>query len=146
MPPEASSDIENPVNQESKFTDEIMAQEKKWASALVASDMKTVDSIMHRDFRLKRVYGDALPISKEMYLGMPGMSAEKMDVTHFEILEELGAIVVAKTAMSMDWQQEGVGKLPPYSVSIDIWQRNENGSWQVLSRVSQILDEPYSGN
>ncbi|MEM9869303.1 MAG: nuclear transport factor 2 family protein [Bacteroidota bacterium] len=141
---ETGGAMENAVEQESKFTDELMAQEKKWASALVGNDMKTVAALMHRDFRLKRVYGDALPISKEMYLGMPGMSAEKMDVTHFEILEELGDIVIAKTAMSMDWQQEGVGKLPPYSVSIDIWQRNADGSWQVLSRVSQILDEPYS--
>lgn len=135
---------DNAVSQQIKPADEVLAQERKWAAALVANDMKTVNSIMHRDFRLKRVYGDALPISKEMYLGMTGMSASKMDVTYFEILEELGDIVVAKVAMSMDWQQEGVGKLPPYAVLIDIWQKHKDGTWLVLSRVSHIIDEPYS--
>ena len=121
-----------------------MTQEKAWASALLANDMNTLDSIMHRDFRLKRVYGDAFPIGKEMYLSMSGVSASKMDITYFEILEEFSDIIVLKAAMSMDWQQEGVGKLPPYALVIDTWKKREYGTWQVLSRVSQILDKPYS--
>jgi hypothetical protein len=121
-----------------------LTQEKAWASALLANDMNTLDSIMHRDFRLKRVYGDAFPNGKEMYLSMPSMSASKMDITYFEILDEFSDIIVLKAAMSMDWQQEGVGKLPPYALVIDTWKKSEHGTWQVLSRVSQILDKPYS--
>ena len=75
---------------------------------------------------------------------MPSMSASKMDITYFEILEEFSDIIVLKAAMSMDWQQEGVGKLPPYALVIDTWKKSEYGTWQVLSRVSQILDKPYS--
>ncbi|MEM1340419.1 MAG: nuclear transport factor 2 family protein [Bacteroidota bacterium] len=143
--PEANIEKEvNVVPQQSKVTNEILGQEKAWAEALVAGDMKTVSAIMHRDFRLKRVYGDAPPITKEMYLGMPGMSASSAEVTSFKIAEEMGPIVTARVTMTLDWQQEGVGKLPPHFDIIDTWQKREDGTWQILSRVSQIADKPFT--
>ncbi|WP_143186096.1 nuclear transport factor 2 family protein [Algoriphagus halophilus] len=145
----SESNIEEVIdsgNHQREVAYKILAQEKAWAAALVANDLNIVEALMHRDFRLKRVYGDALPISKEMYLSMTGMSASKMDVTHFEILDVHDDLAIAKAAMSMDWQQEGVGKLPPYAVLIDTWQKSEDGTWQILSRVSQILEEPYTNH
>ena len=130
--------------QQSKFTDEILAQETAWASALVADDLNLVASIMHDDFRLIRAYGDAPPISKNMYLGMKGMSVSSAEVTSVNITTEMDSIVVARTTWILDWEQEGVGKLPPHFDVIDIWRKNKDGIWQILSRVSQILDEPYS--
>ncbi len=121
----------------------IFAQEKAWAAALLLGDLDTVASIMHRDFRLVRAYGDARPISKEMYLGMEGMSASSADVTSVTITEEAGAIVVARVTWSMDWEQEGVGKLPPHFDMIDTWVKGEDGVWRVLARVSQIANAPY---
>lgn len=132
------------IEQMSKAAEEILAQENAWASALVANDLNTVESMMHRDFRLNRAYGDAPPISKEMYLGMKGMSASEADVTSVRISEEMDSIVVARVTWTMDWQQEGVGKLPPHFDMIDTWKKNKNGDWQILSRVSQIADKPYS--
>ncbi|WP_149277714.1 nuclear transport factor 2 family protein [Pareuzebyella sediminis] len=143
----SKSDIEKEINSESqqrKFTNEILAQETAWASALVADDLNFVASIMHNDFRLIRAYGDAPPISKDMYLGMKGMSASLAEVTSLNIATEMDSIVVARTTWTLDWEQEGVGKLPPHFDMIDIWKKNKNGIWQILSRVSQILDKPYS--
>jgi hypothetical protein len=53
-------------------------------------------------------------------------------------------VVVARVTWTLDWEQEGVGKLPPNFDMIDTWKKNENGIWQILSRVSQMLNEPYS--
>lgn len=143
--PEAKIENEsNELAQKSKSTEEILAQENAWAAALVANDMGTVDSLMHRDFRLIRAYGDAPPISKDMYLGMEGMSALSADVTSLNISEEMDSIVVARITMTLDWEQEGVGKLPPHFDMIDIWKKNDGGRWQILSRISQIAKEPYT--
>ena len=143
----SESNIENGINsdtQQRKFTDEILAQETAWASALVADDLNFVASIMHDDFRLIRAYGDAPPISKDMYLGMKGMSVSSAEVRSVNITTEMDSIVVARTIWTLDWEQKGVGKLPPHFDVIDIWKKNKDGIWQILSRVSQILDEPYS--
>ena len=139
--------IENESNEialKSEAIEEILAQENAWAAALVANDMSTVASLMHRDFRLIRAYGDAPPISKDMYLGMEGMSALSADVTSLNISEELDSIVVARITMTLDWEQEGVGKLPPHFNMIDIWKKSDGGMWQILSRISQIAKEPYT--
>lgn len=143
----SESNIEKEINLDTmkrKFTDEILAQETSWALALAAHDLKFVTSIMHDDFRLIRAYGEAPPISKDMYLGMKGMSVSLAEVTSMNIATEMDSIVVARTTWTMDWEQEGVGKLPPHFDMIDIWKKNKDGIWQILSRVSQILDEPYS--
>ena len=134
----------NIVEQISKTNDEILAQETAWASALVANDLKFVASIMHDDFRLIRAYGDAPPISKEMYLGMEGMSASSADVTSVNVSTEMDSIVVARVTWTLDWEQEGVGKLPPHFDMIDTWKKGEDGIWQILSRVSQMADKPYT--
>ena len=109
-----------------------------------SDDLNFVASIMHNDFRLIRAYGDAPPISKEMYLGMKGMSASSAQVTSVNISTKMDSIVVARVTWTLDWEQEGVGKLPPNFDMIDTWKKNENGIWQILSRVSQMLNEPYS--
>ncbi len=131
------------AEQHSATHEAILAQEKAWASALVASDLPEVDSIMHRDFRLVRAYSDAPPISKEAYLSMEGMSASMAEVTSVALISETGPIVVARVTWSMDWAQEGVGKLPPHFDMIDTWMKGKDGVWKVLSRVSQIADGPY---
>lgn len=128
---------------ESSVEVSISAQENAWAAALIAGDLDTVDSLMHRDFRLVRTYSDALPISKEAYLGMQGMSASRVEVTSVTITEEAGPIVIARVTMSMDWQQEGIGKLPPHFDLLDTWIRGEDDVWRVLARVSQIADAPH---
>jgi hypothetical protein len=130
--------------QKIKFTSEVLAQEKAWASALVVDNLNFVDSIMHNDFRLIRAYGDAPPISKDMYLGMKGMSVSSAEVMSFAISSEMDSVVVARTTWTLDWEQEGIGKLSPHFDMIDIWKKNEDGLWQILSRVSQILNEPVS--
>ena len=145
----SKSDIEkeiNPESQQRKFTHEILAQETAWASALVADDLNFVASIMHDDFRLIRAYGDAPPISKDMYLGMKGMSASLAEVTSLNIATEMDSIVVARTTWTLDWEQEGVGKLPPHFDMIDIWKKNTDGIWQILTRLSKILVERNSNN
>ncbi len=120
----------------------ILAQENAWAAALLAGDLDAVSSIMHRDFRLVRTYSDAHPISKESYLGMKGMSASAVEVTSVTITERAGPVVIARVTWSLDWQQEGVGKLPPHFDMIDSWIKGEDGVWRVLARVSQIADAP----
>ncbi len=146
--------VEKPTNiikDASKTADEILEQEKVWAAALVAysidsvNDLNTVDSLMHPDFRLKGVIGDQQPISKEMYLGMTGMSASLAKVTSVKILEEMGPIAVARVTWTMDWARNGV-KLPPYWDLIDTWIKREDGTWQILSRISQPADKPYDAN
>lgn len=131
------------AEQHSATYEAILAKEEAWASALLANELSTVGSIMHRDFRLVRAYSDAPPISKEAYLGMEGISASMADVTSFAVIREAGPVVVARVTWSMDWAQEGVGKLPPHYDMIDTWIRGKDGVWQVLSRVSQIADGPY---
>jgi ketosteroid isomerase-like protein len=121
----------------------ITAQEEAWAAALLADDLATVDALMHRDFRLVRTYGDAPPITKDMYLGMEGMSASSAEVTSVRIAEHAGPVVVARVTWSLDWQQEGVGKLPPHFDMIDTWVKADDGSWKILSRISQIAPGPY---
>jgi len=132
--------------QKSESYEELLAQENAWAEALVANDMNTVGSLMHRDFRLIRAYGDAPPISKEMYLGMEGMSALSADVTSLNVSEEMDSIVVARITMTLDWEQEGVGKLPPHFDMIDVWKKSDDATWQILSRISQVAGEPYTDN
>ena len=131
------------AGEEASSKNAILAQEKAWAAALLAGDLDTVAALMHRDFRLVRAYGDAPPISKEMYLGMEGMSASSADVTSVTVTEKAGPIVVTRVTWSMDWAQEGVGKLPPHFDMIDTWMKGEDGVWRILSRVSQIADGPY---
>lgn len=131
------------ANAGDKAADAILAQEKAWGAALLAGDLETVDALMHRDFRLIRAYGDAPPITKEMYLGMEGMSASSVEVTSVKITEEAGPIAVARVTWSLDWSQEGVGKLPPHFDMIDTWVKGEDGTWRILSRVSQIADGPF---
>lgn len=130
---------------EAAVEETILAQENAWAAALVAGDLDAVSSIMHRDFRLVRTSNDAQPINKQSYLGMKGMSASVVDVTSVTITEEAGPVVIARVTWSLDWQQEGVGKLPPHFDMIDSWIRGEDGVWRVLARVSQIADAPYRG-
>jgi ketosteroid isomerase-like protein len=130
----------------SKVEEEILSLENAWASALVADDLNFVASIMHNDFRLIRAYGDAPPISKDMYLGMKGMSVLSADVTSVKVSTEMDSIVVARTTWTMNWEQDGVGKLPPHFDVIDTWKKNKNGEWQILSRVSQTVDKPYTEN
>ncbi|WP_411768508.1 nuclear transport factor 2 family protein [Winogradskyella sp. A3E31] len=145
-PPETRIETTNTIMKSaSKTAEEILAQEKAWAAALLAYDLTTVDSIMHRDFRLKGVIGDQPPISKEVYLGMKGMSATVAEVTSVKIVEEMGSIAVARVTWTMDWARNGV-KLPPYWDLIDTWIKREDGTWQVLSRLSQPTDKPYNAN
>ena len=131
------------AGEKSEIKDAILAQEKSWAASLLANDLETVANLMHRDFRLVRAYSDEPPITKEMYLGMQGMSATSADVTSVKVTEKAGPIVVTRVTWSMDWQQEGAGKLPPHFDMIDTWVKGEDGAWQILSRVSQIADGPY---
>ena len=131
------------AGEKSEIKDAIVAQEKTWAASLLAEDLDTVANLMHRDFRLIRAYSDQPPITKEMYLGMEGMSATSADVTSVKITEKAGPVVVTRVTWSMDWQQEGVGKLPPHFDMIDTWVKGEDGAWRILSRVSQIADGPY---
>ncbi|NNL88980.1 MAG: nuclear transport factor 2 family protein [Marinicaulis sp.] len=126
--------------------DAIISQEKAWAQALLDGDLNAVADLMHRDFRLVRAYSDAPPFSKEMYLSMDGMSAYAADVTSVTITEDAGAIAVARVTWTMDWSQEGVGKLPPYFDMIDTWVKGDDGEWRILSRISQIADAPYNDN
>ena len=128
---------------EATVEESILAQENAWAAALVAGDLDAVSSILHRDFRLVRTYSDAQPVSKKSYLATKGMTASAADVTSVTITEEAGPIVVARVTWSLDWQQEGVGKLPPHFDMIDSWIKGEDGVWRVLARVSQIADAPH---
>lgn len=130
------------ANRELAVEEAIAAQEKAWAMALLAGDLDTVSSIMHRDFRLIRAYGDEPPISKESYLGIKGMSASSVKVTSVRITEKAGPVVIARVTWSLDWQQEGVGKLPPHFDMIDSWIQGEDGSWRILSRLSQVAKSP----
>ncbi len=147
----ATEETNNIIKHSNKTADEILAQEKAWAAALIAgnldtvADLNMVASIMHRDFRLKGYIGDQLPISKDMYLGMKGMSATLAEVTSVKIVEEMGSIAVARVTWTMDWARDGV-KLPPYWDMIDTWIKREDGTWQVLSRISQPADKPYNAN
>lgn len=124
----------------SETADEILAREKAWAAALVAGDLVTVTSIMHRDFRLVRVYDNSPPFIKEMYLGMEGMTVSSADVTSVTVTEEAGPIVVSRTTWSMDWEQQGIGKLPSHFDMVDTWIKSEDDVWHVLARVSQIAE------
>lgn len=133
------------IKQTSKTAEEILSQEKAWAGALLEYDLATVDSIMHRDFRLKGFIGDQQPVSKEMYLGMKGMSATLIEVTSVIIVEEMGPIAVARVTWTLDWARNGV-KLPPHFDMIDTWMKREDGTWQVLSRISQPVAKPYNAN
>ncbi|MCP9200482.1 nuclear transport factor 2 family protein [Gramella sp. GC03-9] len=126
-----------------RTSEEILALEKDWAAALVANDLSKVEDLMHKDFRLIRVYGDTPPITREMYLGMKGMSATSAEVTSLRISEELGPIAVARVSWTLDWQQEGAGKLPPHFDMIDTWIKADNGKWQILSRISQVADKAH---
>lgn len=119
----------------------VLAQEKAWAAALVEADLDTVADLMHPDFRLIRTYSDALPISKEAYLGMTGMSVEFVEVTSANI-EVVDNVAVAQATWSLDWSQEGVGKLPPHFKLTDVWLKSENGTWRIISRISQVADAP----
>lgn len=125
-------------------TDPIMAQEQAWADALVANDMAAVDALMHRDFRLVRAYGEDAPIDKATYIGMTGMSAESADITSAEIVDVNGNVAVVRLTMSLDWQQEGFGPLPPHFKMTDTWMESDDGVWQILSRVSLLDDAPPS--
>ena len=122
----------------------IEAQENVWATALLAGDLETVNALMHRDFRLIRAYSDGPPITKAMYLGMEGMKANEVEVTSVKVVETAGPIVVTRVTWSLDWSQEGVGKLPPHFDMLDTWVKGEDNVWRILSRVSQIADAPPS--
>lgn len=123
----------------------IMAQEEAWAEALLAADMEAIDALMHPNFRLIRSYGEAAPIDKATYLGMPGMSASAIEITSAEV-EISNRVAVAQLSMTLDWQQEGVGKLPPHFDLTDVWLQADDGTWRILSRVSQLTDRPAIEN
>ncbi|MEO1136991.1 MAG: nuclear transport factor 2 family protein [Pseudomonadota bacterium] len=129
------------ANDSLSAADAVMAQEKAWARALLADDLDTVSELMHPDFRLIRTYSDAPPINKEAYLGMTGMSADAVEVTSADI-EVVGGVAVAQATWSLDWSQEGVGKLPPHYKLTDVWLKGADGTWRIISRVSQIDDAP----
>jgi ketosteroid isomerase-like protein len=122
----------------------VTAREQAWADALVANDLATVDEIMHPAFRLVRTYADGV-IDKQTYLEAPGMSASCVDITSSDIRIVAGDVAVAQLTMTLDWQQAGRGPLPPHFVLTDTWWRDEQGVWRVLSRVSQLADEPPPG-
>ncbi len=122
--------------------DAIKAQEAHWAASLLRGDLDAVDALMHPNFRLVRAYSDGPAISKADYLGMEGMSANAADVTSVAIVEKAGPIVVARVTWTMDWSQEGYGKLPPHFDMIDTWVKGDDGAYRILSRVSQLADGP----
>ena len=124
--------------------DAIRAQEETWAASLVKGDLVAVDALMHRDFRLVRAYSEEPAISKTAYLGLEGMSASAADVTSVSIVEMAGPVVVVRTTWTMDWQMEGVGKLPPHFDMIDTWIEGDDGVYRILSRISQLADGPPS--
>ena len=113
--------------------------EEKWANALIDADLDTVSALMHRDFRLIRTYSDGPPISKEMYLGMQGMSVTTAEVISLSVLEYTGNVAVVRNSWTLDWQQEGVGKLPPNFDVIDTWIKDKEEGWLILSRVSLLV-------
>lgn len=120
----------------------VMAREAAWAEALEAprgTDLEAIAEIMHRDFRLVRTYGDAPPISKEMYLGMKGMVVRSAKVTSSDV-RVTGRMAVAHLTMTMDWSQEGRGDLPSDFELVDVWVQDETGTWRVISRTSQLAD------
>jgi ketosteroid isomerase-like protein len=127
--------------EESSAVDAVMAQEQAWVDALLAEDLETVGALLHPTFRLLRVYADSPPIDKAEYLGMPGMRASSIKINSAEI-EVIDEVAVAQVSMTLDWEQEGVGKLPPDFKLTDIWLKNDAGTWQVVSRVSQLADAP----
>ena len=126
--------------------DAIKAQEARWAASLLKGDLDAVDALMHPNFRLVRAYSDGPAISKADYLGMKGMSANAAEVTSVSIVEQAGPIVVARVTWTMDWSQEGVGKLPPHFDLLDTWIRGEDGAYRILSRISQLTDGPPEAN
>lgn len=121
--------------------DLIVIQETAWAQALVAGNMNAVDTLMHSDFRLIRTYSDAPPIDKAAYLGMTGMSTTSVEVTSVRA-EVVDNVATAQATWSLDWQREGVGKLPPHYKVTDIWIKETDGIWRIISRVSQLADAP----
>lgn len=126
--------------------DAIRAQEERWAASLLKGDLDAVDALMHRDFRLVRAYSDQPPISKEAYLSMEGMSANSAEVTSVAIVDAAGPVVAARVTWSLDWEQEGVGKLPPHFDMLDTWVKGDDGVWRILSRISQLADGPPEAN
>ncbi len=123
-------------------TDPVMAQETAWTEALLANDMDAVDALMHPNFRLIRAYAEGAPaIDKAAYIGTPGMSANSIEITSVDI-EIIEKVAIAKLAMTLDWQREGVGKLPPHFDLTDTWLLGEDGTWRILSRVSQLAAGP----
>ncbi len=125
--------------------DAVMAQEEAWAEALLDNDMAAVDALMHPDFRLIRAYSDQPPIDKASYLGMEGMSASAVEVTSGRV-DISGRVAVASVTWSLDWAQEGVGALPPHFTLTDVWIKGDEGTWRILSRVSQLADGPPSSD
>lgn len=123
--------------------DAVRQQEQAWADALLASDLETIDAIMHPAFRLVRTYSEDAVIDKAAYLAMQGMSANAVEITSSQVDIHDGVAVVHVT-MEIDWSQEGVGKLPPSFALTDIWRKDQNGTWRVLSRVSQLAGAPSS--
>ncbi len=119
----------------------IVMQEKAWVAALLTGNMDVVDAMMHPEFRLVRAYSDAAPIDKASYLGMTGMSASSGEVTSAQI-DVTDNVAVAQVTWSLDWQREGVGKLPPHFNLTDIWLREGDGKWRIISRVSQVASSP----
>ena len=128
------------AQQHSTTMEHILKLEQRWVNALIAVDLDAVDNLMHRDFRLIRTYSDGPPISKEMYLGMKGMKVNAAEVTSIQIAEDTGTVVVARTKWTLDWQQEGIGKLPPNFDMIDTWVKDKDGKWRILSRVSLLVN------
>lgn len=121
---------------------DLKAREQAWVDALVESDLAAFDEIMHPEFRLFRTEPEDVAISKRAYLQTPGMSVSCAEITSFDAEIIAGDVAVVHLTMSLDWQQEGRGPLPPHFELIDTWRRQEDGVWRVLSRISQPADAP----
>ncbi|MEO0461832.1 MAG: nuclear transport factor 2 family protein [Pseudomonadota bacterium] len=118
--------------------DPIMALEEQWADALKANDMTTVASLMHKDFRLVRVYGEAPPLTKDAYLGLEGMSVRSTSLTPLSIAYS-GNVATLVMDYTLDWSGPQ-GRLPPRFHIVDTWLKTDEG-WKILQRVSAVKTE-----
>jgi len=124
---------------------DLQAREQAWVDALMESDLAAFDEIMHPAFRLFRTQPEDVAIDKQAYLQMSGMNVSCAEITSFDAEIIAGDVAVVQLTMSLDWQQEGRGPLPPHFELIDTWRRQEDGVWRVLSRISQPAHAPPSG-
>jgi ketosteroid isomerase-like protein len=125
---------------EQRSPEAVVAQEQAWADALLKADMATVADLMHPHFRLVRAYGDAPPISREMYLGAQGMTVHSVEIERADVTF-MGDVAIVDMVMNFDWESAEHGQLPPRFRLTDTWLVDD-GQWKVIARVSQIAKEP----